>query len=51
MLVLTRKEGQEIHIGDHIIVKILGRKGEHIRIGVEAPEKYKILRDELIRKN
>lgn len=47
MLVLTRKAGEAIAIGDDIIFKVLEVKGNHIRIGVEAPPEYRIYREEV----
>ena len=47
MLVLTRKQRQEIRIGEHITVTILRIKGQQVRIGVEAPADVKVLRGEL----
>ncbi len=47
MLVLTRKIGQGIRIGDDIIVRILEEKEGRIRVGIEAPQKMRIFREEL----
>ena len=48
MLVLGRKEEQTIQIGDDIRVTILRIKGNSVRVGVEAPEQVRILREELV---
>ena len=45
MLVLTRKSQDSIRIGDHIKVTILRIKGNTVRIGVEAPEDVRIVRE------
>ena len=37
MLVLTRKRGEQILIGDDIVITILDSRGDSVRIGVEAP--------------
>lgn len=37
MLVLTRKSGQRISIGDDIVVHVLEIRGSQVRVGVEAP--------------
>lgn len=50
MLVLSRKQEESILIGDHIKVQILGLKGNTVRIGVEAPDDVRIVRDELLTK-
>jgi len=47
MLVLTRRGGEGIVIGEQIIVTILEVKGTHIRIGIEAPKEVSIYRKEL----
>ena len=46
MLVLTRREQETIHIGDAVITIIQLGRGQ-VKIGIEAPEKVKILRGEL----
>lgn len=48
MLVLTRKPGEKIVIGDNIILTLLSCKGSHVRIGIEAPREVKAVRAELI---
>ena len=47
MLVLTRKAGEAIAIGDQITVKVLEVKGTSIRIGIEAPVGIRIYREEI----
>lgn len=47
MLVLTRKAGEGIVIGDEIRVTILENKEGRIRLGIEAPEDKKIYREEV----
>jgi carbon storage regulator len=46
MLVLSRKPGQSIYIGDDIILKILSIKNRYLQIGITAPESIQILRDD-----
>jgi carbon storage regulator len=48
MLVLTRKGGEKVLIGDGITITILSTDGGRIRIGIEAPEDVNILRGELV---
>lgn len=50
MLVLTRKAGEGIIIGDNITVKIVEVKGGGIRIGIDAPRDTKIYRQEVYEK-
>ena len=47
MLVLTRKAGEAIAIGDQISIKVLEVKGTHIRVGIEAPAGIRINREEI----
>ena len=47
MLVLTRKVGEGIVIGDDITLKIIEMKGGAIRIGIDAPRYKKIYRQEV----
>ena len=47
MLVLTRKVGERIHIGDSISLTVVRIQGDKIRIGIEAPDDVQILREEV----
>ncbi len=47
MLVLTRKAGEAVSIGDSIQIKIIEIKEGHVRIGIEAPADLRILREEI----
>lgn len=47
MLVLTRKTGEMIRIGDQITVRVLEARGSQVRIGIEAPDDVKIYREEI----
>ena len=47
MLVLTRKSGEGLWIGDDIRIRILEVRDGQVRIGVDAPEEKGIYRDEL----
>jgi len=47
MLILTRKPGECIYIGDHIKVTVIEIKGNQIRIGIDAPRNFKIYREEI----
>lgn len=50
MLILTRKVGECIRIGDTIEIKVLEVNRNNVRIGVEAPRNISVLRDEVYRK-
>ncbi len=47
MLILTRKVGEGIRIGDDVRVVVLEVHGNHIKIGVEAPVNSPVYRDEI----
>ena len=47
MLILTRKLGESINIGDQIKVTIYEINNNHVRIGIEAPKETKIYREEI----
>jgi carbon storage regulator len=47
MLVLSRKESQQIRLGDSIILTIVRLSGDRVRLGIEAPDDVVILRQEL----
>lgn len=47
MLVLSRKEGESIAVGDNVVLTVVRINGDKVRIGVDAPAKVKVLRTEL----
>jgi carbon storage regulator len=47
MLVLTRKLGECIRIGDSIVVKIVDIDSRHVKIGIEAPRAIAVNREEI----
>lgn len=47
MLVLSRRTGEAVNIGDDVVVTVLQVRGGQVRIGVTAPKGLKIIRDEL----
>jgi carbon storage regulator len=48
MLVLQRKAGQVIRIGDDVEVVVLSVSGDQVRLGIEAPREVRVLRAELL---
>ncbi|WP_130178222.1 carbon storage regulator CsrA [Cryobacterium sp. SO1] len=49
MLVLTRKQGEKILIGDDIVITVLEVRGDSIRLGVDAPRGISIQRAEILK--
>jgi carbon storage regulator len=49
MLVLTRKIGESIRIGEDVTVHVLSVRGGQVRIGVAAPNDVRIFREEILR--
>ncbi len=47
MLILTRRVGETIMVGDEVQVTVLGVKGNQIRIGINAPQEIAVHREEI----
>ena len=48
MLILTRRIGESLNIGDHIEISIVKVKGNQIVLGIEAPGEISVVRSELL---
>ncbi len=49
MLVLSRRPGESVMIGDQITVTVVEVRGDQIRIGIDAPRSVKVYREEIFR--
>lgn len=47
MLILTRRVGEKILIGDNVSIAVLGVRGNQVRIGIEAPSEVSVHREEI----
>lgn len=47
MLLLTRRPNETIRIGENIEIRVLGMKGNQVRIGIEAPKSLSVHREEV----
>ena len=49
MLVLTRKAGESVMIGDDVVITVLEARGDVIRLGIQAPKDVRVHREEVYR--
>lgn len=47
MLILTRRPGESIHLGDNIKITVLSVKGRQVKLGLDVPEDVPVYREEL----
>ena len=47
MLILTRRVGETVMIGDDVTITVLGVKGNQVRVGINAPKKVAVHREEI----
>jgi carbon storage regulator len=48
MLIITRRQGERIMIGDEVVITVLDVSGSSVRIGIEAPRSTPVYREELL---
>jgi len=48
MLILTRRVGESLMIGDDVTITVLGVKGNQVRVGVNAPKEVAVHREEIL---
>jgi carbon storage regulator len=51
MLILTRRIGETLFLGDDITVTVVGINGNQVRIGIEAPLDVQVMRSELLKES
>ena len=49
MLVLTRRAGESVMIGDDVVITVLEARGDVIRLGIQAPRDVQVHREEVYR--
>lgn len=47
MLIVTRKPNQSVYIGEDIVITVLEVQGQHVRLGIRAPQQFKVYREEI----
>ena len=47
MLVLSRKVGEQIRIGDHMVITVVAIRGDKVRLGITAPTEVPVHREEV----
>lgn len=47
MLILTRRVGETVMVGDHVTITVLGVKGNQVRVGINAPKSVAVHREEI----
>jgi carbon storage regulator len=48
MLIITRRPGERVMIGDNVVISIIDVKGSSVRIGIDAPREVLVYREEIL---
>ena len=49
MLIITRRPGEKVMLGDDIVIEVIEVSGSSVRIGIDAPKAVRVYREELYR--
>lgn len=49
MLILSRRPGESVAIGDNIVITVVALSGNQVRLGIDAPREVRVLRQEILK--
>lgn len=50
MLILTRRPGESLHLGENIKITVLGMQGKQVKLGLEVPREMTVYREEVYKR-